>query len=246
MRIGIVAISLFITTTVQLLFALPLKSQPIDEVNIRIGLNDETLIQAFQKIEAQSPYRFMYRDEEVRNIRNLQVRAIKQSVEDFLKIILFGTGLQYRQVDNQILIMPVSHIYQNLETYLFLDEKRPPLVRQANIVNGRVTNMHGEPLAAVSITVKGTNIGTSTNDKGNYSIEVPVNGILVFSNVGFVAEKIAVSGRTNIDVTLIQDPIPLDEVIVVTAFGVKKLKRGLVYSTSEVKGSEFTEARENN
>ena len=246
MRIGIVAISLFITTSVQLLFALPLKSQPIDEVNIRVGLNDETLIQAFQKIEAQSPFRFMYRYEEVKNIRNLQVRAIKQSVEDFLKIILFGTGLQYRQVDNQILIMPVSRIYRDLETYLFLDEKRFPLVRQANIVNGRVTNMHGEPLAAVSITVKGTNIGTSTNDKGNYLIEVPVNGILVFSNVGFVGEKIAVSGRTKIDVTLIQDPIPLDEVIVVTAFGVKKLKRGLVYSTSEVKGSEFTEARENN
>ncbi|HEY9364901.1 MAG TPA: hypothetical protein VIQ00_16680, partial [Chitinophagaceae bacterium] len=68
MRIGIVAISLLITTSVQLLFALPLKSQPIDEVTIRIGLNNETLVQAFQKIEAHCPFRFMYRDEEVRNI----------------------------------------------------------------------------------------------------------------------------------------------------------------------------------
>ena len=53
MRIGIVTITILITTSVQFLFALPLRSQTIGEVEVKVGLNNETLVQAFQKIEAQ-------------------------------------------------------------------------------------------------------------------------------------------------------------------------------------------------
>ena len=66
MRIGIVTTALLITTSLQLLCASPIKSQPIDEVKINLGLNNETLIEAFQKIEAGTRYHFMYRKDEVK------------------------------------------------------------------------------------------------------------------------------------------------------------------------------------
>ena len=85
MRIGIVTITIVITTSAQFLFALPLRSQSIDEVNVKVGLNNETLVQAFQKIEAQSPFHFMYRNEEVKDIRNLSVPVNTPSSLRFFK-----------------------------------------------------------------------------------------------------------------------------------------------------------------
>ena len=105
MRIGVITVTILIATSVQLLCALPLRSQPIDQVEVKIGLKDETLADAFQKIEAQSPFHFMYRNEEVKNIRNLNLPVTKKNVELLLKIILANTYLTFRQVNNQILSM---------------------------------------------------------------------------------------------------------------------------------------------
>jgi len=110
MRIGIVTITLLVITSLQLLLASPLIGQPIDKVKVKIGLNNETLVQAFQKIEEQSPFHFMYRDEEVKNIRNLNLPADTKSVEEILKIILSRTSLTYRQVNNQILILSSENL----------------------------------------------------------------------------------------------------------------------------------------
>ena len=72
------------------------------------------LVDAFQKIEAQSPFHFMYRNEEVKNIRNLNLPLTQKNVEDVLKIILSNTDLTFRQVNNQILIIPDEVRVENL------------------------------------------------------------------------------------------------------------------------------------
>ena len=241
MRIGIVTVTIFITTSVQLLFAGPVKSQPINEVQVTIGLNSETLIQAFKKIEASTGYHFMYRKDEVKNIRNLNLAVTKLSIEEFLKIALARTSLTYRQLKDQILIMPSK----NLITNSTLNDYKLPYVIDDNIVTGKVTDDKGNPLPGVSITVKGTNTGTSTDKSGNYTIDIPENSILVFSFIGFISQEIAANNQTLLNVSLKEETKELNE-IVVTALGIKKSKRGLVYSSAEVKGSEFTEARENN
>ena len=163
MRIGIVTLTLLIATSIQFLVASPLKSQPIDEVTIRIGLNNETLIQAFQKVEEQSPFRFMYRNDEVKKVRNLKVKNSIQSVEGFLKTILAGTSLTYRQVNNQILIVPVKGDFQNPAAFSISGYEKPQYMPVANIVTGKVTNSKAGSLVGVSVTVKGATTGTSTD-----------------------------------------------------------------------------------
>ncbi len=241
MRIGIVTAAILITTSVQLLCATPLKSQPINEVKITLGLNNESLIQAFQKIEANTGYHFMYRKDEVKNIRNLNLPVSKISVEDFLKIALAKTSLTYKQVRDQILIMQSK----KLISYSELNGYDVPFAINANIVSGKVTDARDNPLSGVSVTVKGSTVGTSTDISGNYAINVPDNGTLIFSFIGFLTREVAVNNQTLLNVSLQEETKELNE-IVVTALGIKKSKRGLVYSTAEVKGSEFTEARENN
>lgn len=224
MRIGVVTITLLIAVSVELLVASPLKSQPIDEVNIHLGLNNETLVQAFKKIEVQSPFRFMYRNDEVKNIRNLKVRRAQQTVEEFLKTILVGTSLTYRQVNNQVLIMSSDdYSIRNLRPLLISEHKRLEYVHIANIVTGRVTNARGEPLAGVSVVVKGAATGTSTDGNGNYSIDVPANSTLVFSYVGFVSKEVMVTGRSSVNVILEESDSALDQVVVV-GYGTQRKK----------------------
>jgi TonB-linked SusC/RagA family outer membrane protein len=230
MRIGILTIAILTTTSIHLLFALPVKSQSISEVKIRIGLNNETVVQAFRKIEAQSPFHFMYRNEDISNIPRLSFPADKKSVEEFLKIILAGTTLTYRQIDDQILIMP--------------DKKRAPgsnIVSHtaiANAVSGKINNSKGDPLAGVSITVKGANVGTSTDENGNYSISVSENDILVFSHVGYITQEIAVNSQSVINVKLEEEVHSLTEVVV-TALDIKREAKGLTYSVQTVKSDEI-------
>jgi len=82
-------------------------------------------------------------------------------------------------------------------------------------VRGKVTSAQG-PLPGVSVIVKGTTAGTTTDANGMYSLTVPGNStVLVFSFVGFVTEEVAVAGQTSIDVMLIEDISTLSEVVVV-------------------------------
>lgn len=249
MRIGVITITLLIITSLQLLTASPLRSQPIDKVEIKITLHNETLVQAFKKIEEQSPFHFMYRNNEVKSIRNLNLPDNKKSVEDILKIILSGTALTYQQVNNEILIM---HSKSNIADFTFQDpnnisskESDLTFSTEANRVHGTVTDKNGKPLAGVSITIKGQTIGTSTDKSGNYSIIVPDGATLIFTYVGYTKKEIAVDGRSEINVVMDEAASSLNEVVV-TALGIVQKKVSLGYATQQVDGGTLNVARDNN
>jgi len=77
------------------------------------------------------------------------------------------------------------------------------------------------PLPGATITVKGTNKGTTTSADGNFSISVPANGILVFSFIGYLTEEITITDQTQVQVSLLPDISKLEEVVVV-GYGVQK------------------------
>jgi TonB-linked SusC/RagA family outer membrane protein len=241
MRIGIVTITILITTSVQFLCALPLRSQTIDKVEVKVGLDNETLIQAFQKIEAQTPFHFMYRNEEVKNVRNLTIPVYNKSVEELLKTILAGTALTYKQVNDQILILPGNNLIA--ESAARGDNLAP--ASKASVVTGKITNSKGSSLGGVSVTVKGTNIGTSTNERGTYSIDAPGNGTLVFSYVGFITQEVAINNRSVVNVVLQEGSQALSEVVV-TALGIKRQARSLGYATGTINTDQITIERTTN
>lgn len=112
----------------------------------------------------------------------------------------------------------------------------------AQTVTGVVTSMEdGSPLPGVSVVVKGTTTGTSTDVNGRYSLTVPSGQeeVLIFSFVGFLSEEISVSGRSVLDVTLAPDVQLLSE-IVVTALGIERDQKSLGYSVSRISSEEIT------
>lgn len=101
-------------------------------------------------------------------------------------------------------------------------------------------------LPGVSVVVKGTTQGVTTDFDGKYSIEVyDAASTLQFSYVGFTTQEIAVEGQSAINVFLVEDVSQLDEVVV-TALGIKRERKSLGYAVQEVKGEALTEARETN
>ena len=112
-----------------------------------------------------------------------------------------------------------------------------------NVVTGTVEDADG-PLIGASVLVKGTTRGTVTDFDGNYSIEANVGDELEFSYMGYSAQTIKVTGNT-INVTMSEDTEVLSEVVV-TAMGIKRDRKALGYEVGEVKGEEFTKAKEVN
>lgn len=115
------------------------------------------------------------------------------------------------------------------------------IAQNGHVVTGTVTSAEdSSALPGVSILVKGTTIGVSTNFDGNYSIEVPANdSVLVFSFVGETTQEIAVNGRSVIHVAMEASSEALDEVVV-TALGIKREEKSLGYDVEEVKAEELT------
>ncbi len=99
------------------------------------------------------------------------------------------------------------------------------LFGQARTVTGTVVSADdGEPLPGVSVAVKGTSVGTITGGNGSYEINVPQSAdILVFSFVGLLTQEIPVGNKTSLNVTMEQDLMELDEVVV-TALGMSREK----------------------
>src|SRR5690606_28386940 len=86
----------------------------------------------------------------------------------------------------------------------------------------KVTGEDGNPLTGVSVQIKGTNTGTSTDVYGNYSITIPSGGItLVFSRVGFITQEVQAEGKDDLSIILIEQDRDLEEVVVV-AYGTQK------------------------
>ncbi|MDI3320908.1 SusC/RagA family TonB-linked outer membrane protein [Pinibacter soli] len=110
----------------------------------------------------------------------------------------------------------------------------------AHIIEGTVRNATGTPLPGVSVMIKGSKLGTTTDAKGQFKLQVPdesKNATLIFSQVGFKDQKVSISGKSQIDITLKEEAKALNEVVVI-GYGTVK-KKDLTGSVASVKGEDL-------
>lgn len=117
--------------------------------------------------------------------------------------------------------------------------------QDANISGKVISAEDNAPLPGVSVVIKGTTSGTVTDSDGNYSIVVAKGNALVFSFLGTEAQEITIDSQTRIDVTLKGNVTNLNEVVV-TALGIRREKKAIGYSVTEIDGSKVSTALEVN
>ncbi|MBD1397023.1 TonB-dependent receptor [Pontibacter sp. JH31] len=87
---------------------------------------------------------------------------------------------------------------------------------QTSSVRGRVSNEAGEALTGVSISVRGTTTGTTSDSNGNYQLSnLPADAVLVFSYIGYSAQEIRLDGRSQLNVVMREAARSLQDVVVV-------------------------------
>lgn len=111
-------------------------------------------------------------------------------------------------------------------------------MQQQKQITGTVTDAEGKPLTGVTITIKGTTLGSLSDASGKYILtNVPKDATLVFSFIGMKTQEIPVGTLTTINVTMSELSINLDEIVVV-GYGTQK-KTSLTSAVSTVKGDEI-------
>ena len=180
-----------------------------------------TIKELLSTIEELSKVKFLYRDEVIEN-QFVSVDLKEASLVQVLDNILLNTGTTYRVLDNNLIVLA------------------PKQVLQQHKITGTVTDGNsGESLPGVNVVVEGTTIGAVTNANGNYTLEVPENGVVIFSYVGYMTEKVQLAGQTRIDMKLMPDIKKLDEVVVV-GYGTQR-KSDITGSVTSVAKSRLTE-----
>lgn len=112
-----------------------------------------------------------------------------------------------------------------------------PAVNQTQSLKGTVTDTNGEPIVGASVMVEGTSIGTATDIEGNFMLNVPTNGVLNVTYIGYKPVKVQLAGQKEISITLEESTEALDELVVV-GYGVQK-KATLTGSVSSVTGTDI-------
>jgi len=115
-------------------------------------------------------------------------------------------------------------------------------------VTGTVTGGDGLPLPGVSVVVKGTTRGVSTDFDGKYQIQAAQNEVVEFSSLGYTSFSKKVdkaSGTFKLDVVLKEEAQQLGEVVV-TALGIKRQEKALSYNVQQVKSEELTKVKDVN
>ncbi|RYU81597.1 SusC/RagA family TonB-linked outer membrane protein [Hymenobacter persicinus] len=135
-----------------------------------------------------------------------------------------------------------------LMSFLLMITLLQQVTAQTRSISGRVTDRQtGEGVPGVTILVKGTSNGISTNSDGTYTLtNVPESGAtLVFSSIGFLTQERPVGTDTQINIGLATDSKQLSEVVV-TALGIERERKSLGYAVQTLDNKEITRANESN
>jgi TonB-linked SusC/RagA family outer membrane protein len=174
-----------------------------DDQLISLNFQKASLKKVLNEIKNQTNYQFFYNDRVTKIIGPVTVNINKGTLSQVLEIIIPQDKLEYSVQNNQITIS------QKNDKLIVATE-----VTQ-EIIKGTVKDINGNPLAGASITIKGTNTSTTTNEKGEYQIIAKSTDIIVITFLGYQKQEISVAGRKSLNIAMTRDQQTLETVDVV-------------------------------
>lgn len=207
------------------------------EINT-ISINSKTVKQAFNEIEKHSNYKFLYSSNVEKELgRRINLNITSDNLEEILNRIVNNSNLRYNIVDKQIIISFV-------ESMKIASKKHDVYQQEKGIkIEGTVMTKDAEPLIGVTILVKGTTHGTTTDINGKFKLVVPIEGqsgdgaVLQFTYIGFKNKEAIVNESRVLAVVLEEDISEIGEVVVTGFF--TKSKSSFTGSSISYTGQEL-------
>ncbi|HEY9363710.1 MAG TPA: carboxypeptidase-like regulatory domain-containing protein, partial [Chitinophagaceae bacterium] len=216
---------LHLTGMFVLLLVFNVSAKGFGQEKVNLDLKKAKIAKALSAIENQTNYRFLY-NEDLDGLKiKTDIRASNASVKDVLDKLFENTHLSYRFMENNLIVVRDAELKN---------------INLAQIITGTVTGDAGIPLSGVSIVVKGTTRGTTTDINGKFTLDVDnTNVTLVISYVGYETQEVALGGRTVLTVSLLPSQSELNAVVVI-GYGTAA-KRDLTGSIVKIAGKEVAD-----
>ncbi len=205
------------------LISLQVSAKTFSQNRITLKYKGAALAEIFKAIEKQSDYRFYYSDDIVMADKEIFINVKDAGLNDVLKQLLQGAPLEWKIVDNNLVVISAENTGST---------------NSINVI-GLVKNDTGEAMTGVTVTEKKTTNMTTTDGKGQFKITVAnENAVLVFSNVGYVTQEVAIgTNSNNLSIILKSEPKALDDIVVIGYGSVKKAD--VTGSVSSVKANDL-------
>lgn len=194
---------------------------------VSLSLKNAKLEDAFQQISRQTNLKFLYNDDVIAKSSRLNLNVRATDVEDVLHMMLPAANYSFK-----VLAGTVSVHYRETAPVL-----KTAAVSEQNTITGSVTSMNGEPLAGVSIGIKGTSQGTTTDENGSFSINASNGSTLTFRYIGYLNRDITLGNQRTLNVQLTALDQAIEEVVV-TGVGLQLDKRTFTGATARISGSD--------
>ncbi len=191
------------------------------DLKLNLDLKNVKLKKAFEVIEKNSPYRFLYNSSSIpENVRiDLHEKGIP--ISDALDKIIRANGLIYKIINDKVIaVTSAGEMMQTIH------------------VKGDVADSTGKPLQGVTITLQGQKRGTETDAKGHFEMDVPDDAVLEISSIGYQTQRVPVAGDLPLHIVLKETLNGLNEVVVV-GYGTKLKGTDLTGSVSRINGSQL-------
>lgn len=188
-----------------------------------------------RQIEKEAKVKFVY-STRIQSSQRVSIQASDRRLSMVLDEILRPIQIDYEVIENRILLRKSKEGQSVIQN----KEERDVWVSQPMElpIRGTIKDEKGVAMAGVSILIKGTTRGTTTDANGGYSLDVPdAATTLIISYVGYISQQLVVGNRSQINLTLLPDDRFLNEVQVV-AFGEQR-KRDVTGSISSLKAADI-------
>ena len=218
MRLSVFFTFLFIAQT----WATPIYSQ---QTRLSLSMKNVRVMDVLNEIEKSSEFFFFFNEKLVNVDRKVDLIVKDGKIEEILHDLFESTDVNYKVIDKQIILTTLRGRSEELQ-------------QNVRNVTGKVTDRSGLPLPGVTVIVKGTTKGVTTDNDGSFSLLLPIESkILVFSFVGMRTREVIVENQTIINIVLEEETIGLEEVVAV-GYGTK-IKRDVTGSITAVKSKDI-------
>ncbi|NBB20436.1 SusC/RagA family TonB-linked outer membrane protein [Runella sp. CRIBMP] len=222
--------------------ATPVKGQSMLDRKVSVNVSDIALEKVLLQLEKEAQVKFSFNSRALQLDRQVSINATNEPLSSVLTRLLKPLKIKHIQVSNRIVLRKdnasTTGLWEN-----DLPTKSLEYQLTESIVTGTVTDENGQGLPGVSVLIKGTQRGTTTDAVGKYKLALSDNNeVLVFSFVGYLSQEIKIGSQTTLNVSLKLDTKALEEVVVV-GYGVQR-KKDLTGAVSTINGEMFKERKE--
>ena len=184
-------------------------AQEVKKNTVTINVKNESVEKVLKRINKETSLNFFYDPAILSKASSVTLNVKDMPLQEVLNMLSVQTGLNFQRINNTISV--------NWET-----NSKQPIQSPKEKITGTIKDNNGDPVIGASIQIKNTGIGTITDYNGQFSLSnVPENGILIISYIGYDTEEIPVNKKKNLQIVMKENTKQLEEIVVV-AYGTAK------------------------